>query len=270
MESTRLAQHLGWSLSKVSRVEAGRVNLSDVEVMHFLGPLGIYLGEAHELLAICREAMLDLGYFVRPHPPGLCDVTCALIFHESTADESIGYEPELVPGLLQTESYVRGLNTRRGPMCDVNRAVETRRERQRILQRQKPARFRFYINENALRLEVGNAAIMHDQMLKLALMAELPHIRIRVVPSSVGPTAAVGGSFRLLRYAQHRPLVHLDAHFGGLFLERKVFVDNYRALLLPVIDGLALSAERSREFLVSLANEYDRDRFLAGAEEERP
>jgi transcriptional regulator with XRE-family HTH domain len=257
LDSTELAKRLGWHLSKVSRIEAGRYNLRDVDLLHFLGPCGVFLKDAHGMLAICREAMLNLGYFIRPHEPGLSDTTCALVFHESTAEESVSYEPQAVPGLLQTENYVRSLFAEQGTDYDIDRAVEVRRERQRILHRPSPARFRFFVHENALRMEVGDAAVMHEQLLKMTIVGALPHVRIRVVLASVSSQAAFGGAFRLLRYAQHRPLVYLDNHFGGFFLEDNEFVGNYRNLL-PAIADRALDAGQSREFLASLANEYDR------------
>jgi transcriptional regulator with XRE-family HTH domain len=257
MDSTELARRLGWHISKVSRIEAGRFNLSDVELLHYLGPLGVYLPDAQELLAICRDAMRNLGYFIRPHEPGVADKESALIYHESTAEESTSYEPHLIPGLLQTESYTRALIAYRGADLDIDRVIDVRRERQRILHRSDPARFRFFVHEQALRLDIGEATVMHDQLLKLTLLGGLQHVRIRVVPVTACSPAAFGGPFRLLRFALHKPLIHLDSHFGGLFLEDKEYVETYRAFL-PTIAEVALDEGQSRELVANLATRYDR------------
>jgi len=130
-------------------------------------------------------------------------------------------------------------------------------ERQQILHLAKPARFTFLLHEQALRLEVGGPAVMHDQMLKLVLTAALSHITVRVVPSSAGIHSAVGGPFQLLDYHDAAPVVYLDNHASGLFLEDQEFVQPYRALV-PTIAKVALDEGQSRELIAALASEYDK------------
>ncbi len=111
------------------------------------------------------------------------------------------------------------------------------------------------MHENALRLTVGDYAIMNEQLLGLLILDVLPHVAIRVVPAP----AMLGGSFRLFEYTDHAPLVYLDGPTTGLFLEDGEYVDDYRALL-PAIANIALNEGQSREWLAACASQYDRGR----------
>ena len=258
LTEAQLGGEVGWSASKISRIESGQIRLSEVDVIHYLAFCGIYGKHCAELRALVREATPKPGYWLRQHEVGLPDSTCTLIYHESTAIASTSYEPQFVPGLLQTEGYVRALATEQWPNSDIELAVRIRQERQRILHRPQPARFTYFLNERALQLTVGSLTIMHDQLLTLLLLDGLPHVSIRVVPAAASTQAMFSGSFRLLEYTDHQPLVYLDGPFCGLFLEDAEYVDAYRKLI-PIIADVALNEHDSREYLASLASDYDRE-----------
>lgn len=254
-----VGERTGWDKSKISRVESGHQQLTDVDVIHYLGACGVYLGTAGEYMDLCRNAHRYRDYWLGAHSEHLEDSLGSLIYHESTASSSTCYEPQVVPGLLQTESYARSMIGRESWRIaeNVDFCVRARMARQRILWRPKAARFEFLIHEGALRLEVGGSATMHEQMLTLVLLSGLPTVAIRVVPSTAGAAAAFGGAFRILRYAEHQPLVYLDAYVGGMFLEDQEFVASYRRLV-PAIAEVALDEGQSREFLAAMASDHDR------------
>lgn len=259
LTEAELAEWLGWSDSKVSRAEHGYVQLSEIDVILYLAHCGFHDLRDSALKALCREAEPKPGHWLRRHRLGLPESTRSLIYHESTAIASTSFEPSLVPGLLQTEGYIRARTTQRWPDWDVDFAVRVRQERQGVLHRPSPASFTFFVHENALRFTVGDAAIMHEQVIALLLLDGLRHVSVRVVPASAGAKALLGGPFRLFEYANHQPLVYLDGPTCGLFLEDREYVDDYRALL-PTIANIALNEGESREWLAALASEYDRGR----------
>jgi Domain of unknown function (DUF5753) len=195
---------------------------------------------------MCREAEPKPGHWIRRHDLGLPEATRSLIYHETTASASTSYEPEFVPGLLQTENYIRALTAKRSPGSDIDFAVRVRIDRQQVLHRPQPGRFTFFVHENALRFTVGDAATMHEQLLALLLLDGLEQVAIRVVPASAGVEARLGGSFRLFEYGDHAPLVYLDGLVCGLYLEDREFVDDYRAII-PSIANVALNEGQSRE-----------------------
>jgi hypothetical protein len=122
------------------------------------------------------------------------------------------------------------------------------------------------VHEQALHCPIGTRAIMHEQLLKLVLMAALPHISVRVLPTLAGERALIGGPFQLFEYREHQPLVYLDHACSGAFLEDQEF--------LPGLRSIALDEAKSRAFIAELADALDqrsrgRDAGIHELEEEQ-
>lgn len=217
----------------------------------------IFITDAKDILALCDDARRHAGYWIG-QGGWLEDSFSSLIYHEATADRSIGYEPVFVPGLLQTQGYSRALMEQIPdlPRLEVEAAVRTRGERQKILRRPQPARFTFFVHEQALRIEIGGRSVLHDQLLKLVLMAALPHVNLRVLPARAGEKGLFGGSFQLFEYQDHNPLVYFSAAWNGVFLEDQDFVADYRRLV-PGMASVALDERESRALIADLANALD-------------
>jgi transcriptional regulator with XRE-family HTH domain len=275
LSGDHVARETGWHRSKVTRVEQGQVEISVVDAIHYLGACRIFAAEAKELLRLCAEAERRVGYWLSPHGEWLEDSLTSLIYHEATAHRVVSYDPILIPGLLQTTRYARARISRTPGWSreTIETAVRLREERQQVLRRPRPGTFTFYVHEHALRLRVGNPAIMQEQFLKLVLMAALPHVTLRFLPSAAEERAAFGGPFRLFEYREHNPLVYLDQPWTGLFLEDGEFVADYRALV-PKLSSVALDEAESRMFVADLANSLDqgsrrRDAGIYQLEEEQ-
>ncbi|WP_434742801.1 helix-turn-helix domain-containing protein [Micromonospora sp. SH-82] len=128
------------------------------------------------------------------------------------------YEPLVFPGLLQTEAYARAVLTRGGllPPQDIARHVATRMARQTILTREKnPPRFTAVVDESVLRRPVGGPATMREQLTALVTAAEADHVRIQVVPSTVGAYAGLNGPFVLATAVDHQMACYLDNPLKG-------------------------------------------------------
>jgi transcriptional regulator with XRE-family HTH domain len=249
----------GWHRSKVSRVEKGQAEISVVDAIHYLAACKVFASEAKDLLDLCRDAERNLGYWVGPHGEWLEDSFSSLIYHEATADRSVSYEPMVIPGLLQTRGYARAWMERTPSLSKdtIDAAVRTRGDRQQVIHRPSPGRFTFFVHEQALRLQVGSRAIMHEQLLKLVLMAALPNVSLRVLPTSAGERGLFGGSFQMYEYRDHNPLVYFSAAWNGVFLDDQEFVAGYRRLL-PDMSAAALNEGQSRAFTAELADALDR------------
>jgi transcriptional regulator with XRE-family HTH domain len=259
LSAAELARQAEWEQSKVSRIESGHAEISDLDLVRYVAPCGIYGNHARDLIAMCRKAQLKLGYWLSPQGEWLPDSLTSLIFHESSADSSTTYEPHLIPGLLQTAEYARArIGAERWRAAeDVEKCVDLRLERQRILRVSRSTPFAFFLHEDALRHQVGGPAVMHEQLLKLVLLSGVRHITVRVVLSAESDQHEFGGPFRIFEYREHRPLIYLDNRATGLFLEDHELVEPYLTLL-PVISQIALDEGQSRDWIAALASEYDR------------
>jgi transcriptional regulator with XRE-family HTH domain len=90
-----------------------------------------------------------------------------------------------VPGLLQTAEYMRSLFEAAEPGADrtqLDKGVEFRLGRQQILHGESPPLFHAVIHEAALHMQFVGAEIMRRQIEHLVELAQLPHVRIQVLP----------------------------------------------------------------------------------------
>lgn len=90
MSSAELADRLGWSHSKMSRLETGWRGAAETDVVQYLSRLGFAAQEMRGLRALCRESARDLGYWLAGEQ--------SLVFHEGLADLCVTYCPQAVPG----------------------------------------------------------------------------------------------------------------------------------------------------------------------------
>jgi transcriptional regulator with XRE-family HTH domain len=103
------------------------------------------------------------------------------------------YEALVVPGLLQTPDYARGLLEAGGVLVDVGKALKARMERKELLNRPKPPRLWVTLHENAIDQLVASPDVMREQFQALL---EVPrHVVVRVVPRSAGAHPGLDGSF---------------------------------------------------------------------------
>lgn len=258
MSIRELARRQHWPATMVYRMESGKRDSSTTEVAMFAVRCGVTLKDAEPLLELTRLAGRHQGYWLSDKRLG--GSLQSLIFHEAAAESSTSYEPQVIPGLLQTPEYAYARIAAREPDLspeEVLGAVRTREDRKLVLLRRNPGRFTFYIAEQALRLRVGSTAVMHEQLLHLVLTSGMDHVTARIVPSEAGAQSAFGGPFRCLEYDTNAPVVYLDHVFGGLILEDKDHVENYRDLVARLAD-VAMDEGESREFAAELADAHDR------------
>jgi transcriptional regulator with XRE-family HTH domain len=107
---------------------------------------------------------------------------------EATASRLRWFEPDLVPGLFQTESYATAVyRTRFGISADeLDRLVAARLGRQEILTREHPVPVWVLVDEWALRRPVGGSHVMLEQLGRLIEEAGRPSTAIQIIPASTG------------------------------------------------------------------------------------
>jgi hypothetical protein len=247
IRSNAVARQLGWSGSRVSRLLSGKRGGSPEDVIAVLALCGVHGKERDRLVALSHEHEQPNWFQVGPQ-------LRTLINHESKATTIKQFEFNLVPGLLQTESYIRALMTAATWLSpeEIEKRVTARLGRQKLLSRLDPPKFTFYIHEFALRLPVGGSGIMSDQLHRLLRLSVRPSLTLRVVPIALGPHAAIHGSFRLMEFTEINPLIYLDTQTSSIYLETIDEVRAYRTILARLRDT-ALDEAQSREVIAALA-----------------
>lgn len=250
-----VARRAHWSASKVSGWENGR-RISPIDAAIYLAHCGTAAPERDRLLQLTRPPS-DL-YWVRPHFDQLVDPMKSLIIQENLATTVISNSPTALPGMLQTEDYVRTIYELSGRYTTDRLKVllQARVDRQRLLQRRDPPHCVYFVYEHTLRSILRDPALMHEQVQYLVLATNLPHCTIRVVPASAPPYHLVGSRFTLMEFAEHPPVAYEETFAAGLFIDDRVAVEAFYVLRTK-LDQAALSERESREFLVRLAEEFD-------------
>lgn len=256
-QGQELARRLGWSPTKVSRVEVGARPVTQADVAIYLASCGVPRDEMDPIVDLAGEAGHD--HRLKSHGEKLPDELRTLIFYETTAAAIDSFELIVVPGLLQTEEYTRALLLENGMYAgeSIEFRVRARMDRQSLLRGSKPPQCLFYIHENVLRAPIGSNQIMHEQLLQLVFLSSRPQCTIRVVPVAAGGRGLAQAPFRMMRYVQNDPVVYSEQDVVSLFLDRKQHTDHYRDVLNR-LDRAALDEGESRRLLVALASEFDR------------
>src|SRR5690348_12077072 len=97
----------GWDPTKISRIDSGQVHLDVAALCWYLGKLQVPHDEAVPLIDLCRQTRHNPGFWLTQHGERIPDAFSSLLYHESTANWTTIYEPQVIPGLLQTDRYAR-------------------------------------------------------------------------------------------------------------------------------------------------------------------
>jgi hypothetical protein len=229
----------GWEIraseSKISRMELGRVGFKERDVADLLTLYRVNDDEErNRLLTLAREANTP-GWWHR-YGDVLPDWFQSYVGLEAAAALIRTYEVQFIPGLLQTRDYARAvvlLGHGRAPAEEIERRVDLRMARQRLLTRPDPPQLWAVVDEAVLRRPIGGPDVMRAQIEALIEITTLPNVRLQVVGFEVGGHAAAGGSFSILRFPdQDLPdVVYVEQLTSALYLDKRDDVDHYAAAM---------------------------------------
>ncbi|WP_434446165.1 helix-turn-helix domain-containing protein [Lentzea sp. E54] len=233
-----MAAQLGWDPSKVSNIETGKARASDIDLAQYLATCGKDLDFLQEFGNRYRHAF-DL-YFAQS-PTNLR--TLAMV--ESMATKIFAYEILSVPGLLQTEAYVRALFEESDNVLpeDIEKGVKLRMGRQCIWQRPYRPECMFYVHELALQMRIGDAKVMEDQYLRLLFNAHV----LRVVPANVRGTK-FHSKCTLFEFGKASPVAYTETDLAKVFTQDTPAIAWSRELF-ERLDAVALDEEQSKNRL---------------------
>lgn len=256
MSMEAVAEELGWSTSKVSRIETAKIAVTPADVRALLGTLEVLNDEVETLVSLAGENRQP-GWW-RQYAEVLPAWFEGYLSLESEASRLLVYESEVVPGLLQTEDYAAQI-LRHSPYTplpdEAARAAELRRARQARLTGHDPVNLDAVINEGALRRAIGGPEVMRAQLCRLVETADLRNVVLRVLPFSAGAHPGVDGSFTVLEFSDLDPrIVYLEHMTDSDYLDGLRDVAAYRHAH-ERLRGLALSPAGSREMVIKLAKE---------------
>lgn len=250
-------QELEFSRSKLSRIEAGRSGVSANDLRAMCQLYGVNGAVLTGLLELARESRKHGWWQV--YADSMPSWLQSYVGLELEAASLSNYEAELVPGLLQTERYVRALHEEAiGEKCgeEVERRVKIRLARQAVLSEDDPPRFGAVLNEAVLHRAVGCPEIMLDQLSHLVEMSQRDNVDIQILPFKAGAHPAMSGSFMLIGFdeATDADIVCLDNQTSCLFIEKEDEIERYR-LAFNRLRAKALDSTASMTLIRRVAKE---------------
>jgi len=257
-----VAERLGWSTSKLSRIETSKSGIKQADLQLLLDLYRV--GEAHrsELLALARESakaapMDDAA--LASFPVGYA----AFVDAEAAAVERWDWEPQVVPGLLQTEDYARGVM--RGwyemfnlPPSDLELRVEARIARQHVLSRDQPLDLSVVLDESVIRRRFSSTSAMREQFDRLVESSHMPNVHINVLPLDADHPIGTG-AFSYMRFAQEfdilfPDIVYVERLNGDYSIEDAAETNKYR-VTFEQLRRRALGQAESRALIGDIARE---------------
>lgn len=242
------AEHLGWSPSKVSRIESSKTMPSTEDIEALASLFGVDDEKLTELLELLRDA--DRRGWWESYEGDLPEEYITFLGMEAEATIHRHWEPQLVPGLLQTEDYARSIITAtrgisRIAHSGVRSRLDARLERQKhILDRSDPPMINMVIDESALLRRFGEPSVMRAQMEHLLELSVLSHVSVRILPLE-GVHAVSTGAFVHLKFSAFDDIVYLEHLYSARFVEDQGLVTGYE-LAFDQVQQKALEEDDSR------------------------
>lgn len=257
----QVSQRLGWSGSKLSRIELHRIGVKQADLRELLGLYGVDESYRDELLALARESKRrgPVGKAVASFPQ-----VAGYVSAEAEAETVWNWEPQVIPGLLQTRDYARAvrqlwLGMFPGPPSETDRWAETRLLRQQVLTRDPPLQLSAVIDESALRRRFGDKTVMREQLRHLAESSELPNVEVRIYPMDWDYPPVPTGPFSYMRFpeAHDVPLhdiVSVELFEGPYDIEDEDQTYRYRVAFEYLLER-SLDPDQSRSLISATASE---------------
>ncbi|MGQ0841366.1 helix-turn-helix domain-containing protein [Actinokineospora sp.] len=265
-----VGEKLECSASKISRIETGHVGVTPRDVRDMLELYGIDEDRRDALVQLAREAR-QKGWWHAYNEV----FTGSFVGLEADASSLHTHQALLVPGLLQTEEYMRAVIRAIRPDMDdarIDKMVKGRLVRQRLLTDPRPPEYWAVIDEAVLHRATGGAEVMHAQLTRLAEAAALPHVTLQVVPFTAGAHAGMETPFLILGFPEQADpdVVYVENTTSGVYLEQEsdvrrytMIFDHLRAAALKPDDTLDL-IQRAADRLATVSHSTKgagRDRF---------
>jgi transcriptional regulator with XRE-family HTH domain len=254
-----VATAMKWSTSRLSRYELAKGAMRPRDVALLLDHYQITSPRRDQLLALAEEAA-QKGWW-----EDFSDVSSPEFLEfvglEAEATSIAVWHTEVVTGLLQTERYTRAIvrdyyrQVEPTAPAILERRVQFRMQRQRVLSRDAPFELVVVLDESILRRKIGDESVMYEQLLRLAEVDEKKVI-LRVLPLS-GRHPVIADSFVVFRFGeQDDAILHDVVATEGLttdfYVEGQQETHMHRMVFDIILDA-SLNQGQSKELILSTA-----------------
>lgn len=251
----QVADELGWSPSKISRIENARSGLSLTDTRRLLDCYGVTGTRREELINLAREAARK-GWW-EAYSDDLYEELIELIGMEAEAASAWNWEPQVVPGLLQTEGYARAVigswqEWAKITPSAVDRRVDARLARKQRITGDNPMRLWAVMDESVLFRQFGKGSVMREQLQHLIDISQRDNVTLKIL-SLRGKQPVSTGAFVYFKFPQvHNvmldDIVVLEQHTQSYLIRHRDDVYQYE-LAFDAVFSESLVPPRSRDVI---------------------
>jgi len=175
-----------------------------------------------------------------------------VIRFEADAAAMHSFEPQLVPGLLQTPEYAEAVIRGTDDLTDaeIDTLVRARMTRHGLLAKRDAPMLHAIIDEAVLHRPIGAPGVLRRQLQHLITAAGVPKISLRVLPFAAGATPGLSGPLLILECGDLPTLVYLEHRENTVFLEDVEYVQRARVAMRRLRNA-ALAPEDSLRVIAS-------------------
>ena len=250
----QVAEQLMCSTSKVSRMETGHGIATPRDIRDLCNLYQVTdRAERDRLMTLARRSKeqawwqsYDLAYGT-------------YVGLEVEAVTISAFQSSVVHGLLHTPDYARASDEGAMPRLDpgqIDKQIEAKLTRQRILTRPSPPFFAVVLDEAALHRMVGGREVMAAQLARILEVSALPNVTVQVIPFERGFHPAVESNFAILELPDPTPgVVFVEGLIGSHYLERPEDLARYRQIF-GKLQSVALSPQDTADLIANLRCKY--------------
>lgn len=246
------AAEIDCSLARIGHLESGRNAPSRSELRVMVRDLyGADRATLDALEALRAEAS-KRGWW---STYGLPEWLAVYVGLEADALILRSFDIELIPGLLQTEGYIRHLLAQGYPLSqkEIDKRVGARLERQKRLTEPEPLQLVAVLSESALQRCARDRAVAKDQLTLLVECAQRDNVDLRVLPFDAGVHVGTG-PYSVLMFPEDLlpPVAYQEYAVGGHIVDEPVIVDRLTTLFSELQDR-SLGRDESAALVSQLA-----------------
>jgi transcriptional regulator with XRE-family HTH domain len=185
LNGKQLAERLGWSPAKLSKIETGKQAATADDILALTAAVEAAPEVIEELIADLRNVRFEYAAWTRQLRSGFAARQHASVVLERSTTHIRAVQPTVIPGLLQTPDYARhlvaGEMALRDMTTDAEEALRVRVRRQEVLY-EPDKRLQFLVTEAALRHRPCPSTTMRGQLDRLIVLAGLDSVELAVIP----------------------------------------------------------------------------------------
>ncbi|MFF2923000.1 helix-turn-helix domain-containing protein [Streptomyces celluloflavus] len=202
LDQQHAAEHIVGSKAKISRIETGQVSARPGDVRLMLELYGVEDRDVYRRLEQLARDSNKRGWWLN-FPWAIKDEGFAdFVTLETDATYIRAWQPLFIPGLLQTDDYIKALMslslTVHSPEM-VDEAVAIRQARRKTIE-ESGAQFAAVIWEPALTAPMPSRKVHREQLLHIHNVAQRRNVSIQVLPVSEWQAAHLSSHFVMFNF----------------------------------------------------------------------